>query len=155
MSDNPFMAEAIAEARAGVRAGDGGPFGAVVVRRGEVIARGHNRVVADCDPTAHAEILAIRAAGAALGRFALADCELYSTCEPCPMCLAACLWARIPQLYYGATRDDAAAAGFDDCRFHTMLDTRRPDGIAITLLGREECLAVFREWSAKPDRVRY
>ena len=106
-----FMNEAIAEAAAGVAAGEGGPFGAVVVKNGRVVARGHNQVVAHGDPTAHAEVQAIRAACRELGSFDLSGCEIYATCEPCPMCFAAIHWARLDRVRFGATRADAAAVG--------------------------------------------
>src|SRR5262245_13503069 len=111
-----FLQQAIAEAVAGVRARDGGPFGAVIVLGGQVVARGRNRVTSRPDATAHAEVETIRAACGALGRHSLLGCELYSSCEPCPMCLSAIFWARIDRVYYAATRWDAAAAGFDDAR---------------------------------------
>jgi guanine deaminase len=150
-----FMAVAVDEALAGVRSGDGGPFGAVVTRDGEILARAHNRVVADADPTAHAEILAIRAAAAKLGRFDLSDCELHSTCEPCPMCLAAIHWARIRKLHYGATRADAAAAGFDDGKLYGILAGTTPPDMPIVQADRPACLVAFREWSEKSDKVPY
>src|SRR5687768_16901185 len=111
MSHETFMREAINEAATGMREARGGPFGCVIVRRGKVIARGSNRVTSTNDPTAHAEIVAIRSACTELGTFSLPDCELYTSCEPCPMCLAAVYWARVPTLYYGNTRADAAAIG--------------------------------------------
>jgi guanine deaminase len=116
-----FLAMAVAEAVRGARAGQGGPFGAVVVKDGVAIARAANAVVANNDPTAHAEVQAIRAACAALGSFRLEDCDIYASCEPCPMCLGAILWARPRALFYAATREDAAAAGFDDVAFHAAL----------------------------------
>ncbi|MCL2711564.1 MAG: nucleoside deaminase, partial [Planctomycetaceae bacterium] len=109
-----FMQIAVEAARKGMAAGMGGPFGAVVVRDGEVVAVAHNEVLGTNDPTAHAEIVAIRKATATLGRFDLSDCTLYSTCEPCPMCLSAIHWAGIRTLYFGADRHDAAGGGFDD-----------------------------------------
>jgi guanine deaminase len=116
-----FLALAIAEAARGALDGQGGPFGAVVVKDGAVIASAANAVVANRDPTAHAEVQAIRAACAALGSFQLTGCDIYASCEPCPMCLGAILWARPRAVYYAATRDDAASAGFDDAVFHTAL----------------------------------
>jgi guanine deaminase len=153
---NPdFMKMAVAEARWGLRRGEGGPFGAVVVIGGEAVARGHNRVIVSHDPTAHAEIVALRKASRHLGRFDLSDAELYTTCEPCPMCLGAIHWARIKRMYFGCTSADAARAGFDDKAFFDSL--RRVGRIrvkAVPLL-RPECLPLFREWSARPGRVRY
>jgi len=149
------MAAAVAEAMAGVRLGHGGPFGAVVVREGQVIARAHNRVVADNDPTAHAEVLAIRAAALALGRFELSDCDLYTTCEPCPMCLAAIHWARLRSVRYGATREDAAAAGFDDGRLYDILAGRQAAAVPMAQADAEACREPFRQWMAKGDRIPY
>ena len=151
-----FMHEALKEAHTGMRDGRGGPFGCVIVRRGEVIARGHNRVTSTNDPTAHAEISAIRAACSRLQTFSLADCELYTSCEPCPMCLAAVYWARIPKLYYGNTRADAAAIGFDDEFIYQQIalpPERRALGMQPLL--RDEAQAAFREWRNKPDKVAY
>ena len=150
------MREAIREAEAGMRAGRGGPFGCVIVRRGEIIARGNNRVTSTNDPTAHAEITAIRAACAQLGKFSLEDCELYTSCEPCPMCLAATYWARIPTLYYGNTRADAAAIGFDDEFIYQQIPLS-PEKRALVMrpLLHDEAQVAFREWQAKQDKVRY
>ena len=114
MSNATYMREAVQLAEQGMRSGRGGPFGCVVVRRGKIVGRGSNRVTSTNDPTAHAEVVAIRDACTALQTFQLTDCELYTSCEPCPMCLSAIYWARIPQVYYGSTRADAAAIGFDD-----------------------------------------
>ena len=150
------MRAAIREAEAGHRAGRGGPFGCVIVRRGEIIARGQNQVTSTNDPTAHAEITAIRAACAAGRTFRLDDCELYTSCEPCPMCLAAIYWARIPRLFYANTRTDAAAIGFDDDFIYRQIPL--PPGertLVMQPLLREEALAAFREWSVNPDRTRY
>lgn len=150
------MREAIALAADGMRRGRGGPFGCVVVRHGRVIARGQNEVTATNDPTAHAEVSAIRAACRTLGTFALPDCELYTSCEPCPMCLAAIYWARIPRLYYGNTRADAAAIGFDDDFIYRQIplapETRT---IAMQPLLRDEAQIAFAEWLRKPDRKPY
>jgi guanine deaminase len=117
-----FLGLAVAEAIRGAEAGQGGPFGAVVVKEGVVIAKAANAVVANNDPTAHAEVQAIRAACAALGSFQLDGCDVYASCEPCPMCLGAILWARPRAVYYAATREDAAAAGFDDAVFYQALN---------------------------------
>jgi len=150
-----FMREAIALAEASVRAG-GGPFGAVVVRGDEVIGRGHNRVALDCDPTAHAEIVAIRDAARRLGDFSLAGCEIYINCEPCPMCLAAIYWARLDALYYGASAADAAAIGFDDALIarEVCLPQEARQVSAMQLLA-EEGRAPFRLWMELPERVEY
>ena len=156
MTPEFFMREAIREAEAGLRAGRGGPFGCVVVRRGEIVARGQNRVTSTNDPTAHAEVVAIREACAKLGTFRLDDCELYTSCEPCPMCLAAIYWARLPRVYYGNTRADAAAIGFDDDFIYRQipLDPAQRT-VAMTPLLRAEAQATFQAWQAKSDKVRY
>jgi tRNA(Arg) A34 adenosine deaminase TadA len=156
MSHEKFMREAIKEAEAGMRDGRGGPFGCVIVRRGEVIARGNNRVTSTNDPTAHAEITAIREACGKLKTFSLDGCELYTSCEPCPMCLAAIYWARIPELYYGNTRADAAAIGFDDDFIYQQIPLPpEKRALAMHSLLRDEAQTAFREWQKKPDKVRY
>lgn len=156
MTPEAFMREAIKEAEAGLQGNRGGPFGCVVVRRGEIIARGNNRVTSSNDPTAHAEITAIREACRALYTFQLSDCELYTSCEPCPMCLAAVYWARIPKLYYGNTRLDAAAIGFDDAFIYQQIPLPPEDRtLVMQPLLRDEAQAAFRAWQAKPDKVRY
>ena len=113
-SKQTFMREAISLFEEKMKAGFGGPFGAVIVRNNEIIARGYNKVLSSNDPTAHAEVDAIRKACQAVGNYQLADCELYTSCEPCPMCLGAIYWARLRKVYFGNTRQDAAAIGFDD-----------------------------------------
>lgn len=128
-----FLRMAIAEAIAGARAGKGGPFGAVVAREGQVVSIASNAVIAKCDPTAHAEVEAIRAACASLQRFHLTDCDVFASCEPCPMCLGALFWARPRAVYFAATRLEAARVGFDDARFYEEL--HHPSGI---LLPREQ-----------------
>ncbi len=155
-SSGDFMREAIRLAESGVRRGDGGPFGAVVVRDGVIVGRGWNRVIADKDPTAHAEVNAIRDACRNLDSFQLEGCELYTSCQPCPMCLAAAYWARIDRLWYGATSQDAAAIGFDD--HHIQCQLAEPE--ADRLMGhgqmlRDEALAVFRQWRDSELRVDY
>ena len=156
MSAEKFMREALHLAEAGMRHGRGGPFGCVVVRQGEIVGRGHNRVTSTNDPTAHAEVVAIRDACANLETFQLNDCELYTSCEPCPMCLAAIYWARIPQVYFGNTRTDAAAIGFDDDFIYQQIPLP-PDQrtVKMGVLLRDEAQAAFREWAAKSDKVRY
>lgn len=156
MSHEAFMREAIRLAGEGLRAGHGGPFGCVIVCRGEVVGRGNNRVTSTCDPTAHAEIVAIREACRALATFQLEGCDLYTSCEPCPMCLAAIYWARIPRIWYANTRADAAAIGFDDDHIYSQISLpleRRH--VAMRPLLRDEALAVFREWADKADKIRY
>lgn len=151
-----FMRAAIHLARIKMQANCGGPFGAVVVRKGKIIARGWNRVTSANDPTAHAEVTAIRAACKKLKTFRLADCELYTNCEPCPMCLAAIYWARLKKVYYANTRMDAAKIQFDDAWIYR--EVARPVArrkIPMRQLLRTEALTVFAEWEAKPDKVRY
>lgn len=151
-----FMREAIAEAHAGAMAGHGGPFGSVIVKDGQIIGRGHNHVVATNDPTAHAEIVAIREACRTLGTFDLAGCELYTSCQPCPMCLAAIYWARLDRFYYACTAADAAAIGFSDDEIHRELVMPEAErAIPALPLLRDEALATFAAWQAKPDRVPY
>ncbi|MGI6595504.1 MAG: nucleoside deaminase [Elusimicrobia bacterium] len=153
---NAFMEAAVKEAFKGVRGNHGGPFGAVVVQNGIILARAHNKVVSSKDPTAHAEILAIRKTSKILNRFDLSDCEIYSSCEPCPMCLAAILWARIKKIYYGCTRDDAAAIGFDDRVIYEILDIKKEKKhLKKIMLNRERCLQPFKEWTDKTDRITY
>jgi guanine deaminase len=151
-----LMQIAIDEAMRGVASGEGGPFGAVVARGGEVIATGHNQVLLLNDPSAHAEMQAVRAASAKLGRFDLSDCELYSSCEPCPMCLSAAIWAKIPRLYYGCTRVDAEQAGFDDKYIYDHIcgvaAESKLDAIPFM---HEECLTPFAMWAEKKDRRQY
>lgn len=136
--------------------GDGGPFGALVVRRGEVLAEGWNRVLATNDPTAHAEVTVIRAACAALGRFQLSDSVVYASCEPCPMCLGALYWARPDAVYFAATRNDAAAAGFDDSFIYDEIALAPGDrSLRLRRLPVEGCTGVFADWTAKADRTAY
>ena len=151
-----FMLEAIRLSREKMRRNASGPFGAIIVRRGKIIGRGWNRVTSANDPTAHAEIMAIRDACRRLKTFQLNDCELYASCEPCPMCLAAGYWARLRKIYYAGTRRDAAKIGFDDEMLYrevTRPVSRRK--IFMKQMLRPEALAVFAEWNAKPDKIRY
>ena len=154
--NNQFMARAIQLAIESVTSGQGGPFGAVIVRDGVVIAEGQNRVTSTNDPTAHAEILAIRQACAKLGAFELTECELYTSCEPCPMCFGAIYWARLSRIYFASTAHDAAEIGFDDSLIYREMalphSSRR---IPIIQMMRDEALAAFRAWAAKPDKIRY
>ncbi len=150
------MREAIGMARVGMRRNQGGPFGAVVVLGGEVIARGCNQVTSSHDPTAHAEIVAIREAARVLGTHTLSGCSLYASCEPCPMCLAAIYWARLDRVYFACTSADAAAAGFDDERFHQELAkpaSERP--VPAEGLLRDEGWSALQEWIANPDKTSY
>jgi guanine deaminase len=155
MSPKDFMAEAIALAIENVANG-GGPFGCVIVKDGKVLARGVNRVTQTNDPTAHAEVVAIRTACETLRSFQLTGCELYTSCEPCPMCMAAVYWARPDRVYFGATKDDAAHAGFDDSmiyeEFALPYEKRR---IPISQLGRDEALNAFAAWAKSPNKIRY
>jgi guanine deaminase len=134
----------------------GGPFGAVIVRGGVELAVGQNRVTRDLDPTAHAEVTAIRRACAAIGEFSLAGCVLYTSCEPCPLCLTAALWARLDRVVYAADRHDAAEAGFDDRAFYDLLGSD-PGGWPTAVVERryESSLAPFEAWLAKADRTPY
>lgn len=136
--------------------GDGGPFGCVVVKGEEIVGRGWNKVTSTNDPTAHAEVVAIRDACRHLGVFQLEGCEIYTSCEPCPMCLGAIYWARPAKLYYANTRYDAAAAGFDDAFIYEEmpLDADRR-AIATICLCRKDALPVFKEWKEKADRKDY
>lgn len=150
------MRQAICVAVEGVRARHGGPFGCVIVRQGKVLAQGCNTVTSTNDPTAHAEVNAIRAACAALGRFQLEDCELYTSCEPCPMCLGAIYWARLPVVYFGGTRVDAAAAGFDDDFIYREVPLA-PEARSVRMIPllRDEAAASFDAWTRQTDRQRY
>lgn len=151
-----FMGMAVNEALKGMTDNEGGPFGAVIVKDGRAIARGHNRVVKTKDPTAHAEIVALRRASKKLGRFDLSDCQIYSTCEPCPMCLAAIYWARISRIYYGCTKEDAARIGFADesidAAIKGKLSARK---LRMISMEREGCLKLFAAWEQKPDKILY
>jgi tRNA(Arg) A34 adenosine deaminase TadA len=154
--DTPLLREAIRLSRTRMREGRGGPFGAVVARDGVIVARGWNAVTSSLDPTAHAEVVAIRRACRKLGSFSLAGCVLYASCEPCPMCLAAAYWSRVDRLVYAATREDAAVAGFDDAFIYDEVPLL-PEARSLHTdhLLRAEAAAVFEEWLAKPDRVPY
>jgi guanine deaminase len=153
---NPYMQLAIESAVQGMNSGMGGPFGAVIVRNGEVIAVAHNEVLGTHDPTAHAEVVAIRRATAKLGRFDISDCEMYSTCEPCPMCQSAIHWAGITKLYFGADRRDSAIGGFDDDFIYQLMDgTADSPLLRPEIVDKDECAELFRKWNAKPDRTMY
>jgi tRNA(Arg) A34 adenosine deaminase TadA len=150
------MREAIRLSLSKMRQGKGGPFGAVVVRGNQIVGRGVNLVTSAHDPTAHAEIIAIRAACRRLNTFELSACEIYSSCEPCPMCLAAIYWARLRAVYYANTRRDAARIGFDDAFLYRQLrlpPARRKLPMKQAL--RSEALQAFAEWSAKTDKIPY
>jgi guanine deaminase len=169
------MERAIEEARRGIDAGDGGPFGAVIVRDGRLISRAHNQVLKTKDPTAHAEVLAIRKAAKRLGSHDLMGCVLFTTCEPCPMCLGAIAWARISSVVYGCTAADADRLGFGDRDIYAMMSRRKrarsasrpaPGAVssasrierqipALVNLGRRECLALFAFWMQRPGHELY
>ena len=151
-----FMKEAIKEAYFGMRHNHGGPFGAVVLRKGKIISRAHNEVLKTNDPTMHAEINAIKKASKKLKRFDLSDCEIYSSCQPCPMCLAAIEWAKIKKLYYGCTRFDADKIGFSDKIIYDELknfpNTKR---LTMVQICDKELIKPFEEWSNKKDKKMY
>ncbi|WP_026462893.1 nucleoside deaminase [Adhaeribacter aquaticus] len=151
-----YMREAIKLSIEKMQAGFGGPFGAVVVRNGEIIARGFNNVTSSNDPTAHAEVDAIRKACASLQTFQLDDCELFTSCEPCPMCLGAIYWARFKKVYYGNTKKDAAVVGFDDQFIYDEIDkplTERT--INMEQLLPEEAIVAFQKWSSNTEKMAY
>jgi tRNA(Arg) A34 adenosine deaminase TadA len=153
---NRFMQRAIELSLENVRSGAGGPFAALVVRDGAILATGTNQVTISQDPTAHAEVVAIRGACQAVHNFQLSDCELYTTCEPCPMCMGAIYWARLARVYYANTRDDAAKIGFDDSFIYDQLvialEKRK---IPMTGMMREQALEAFREWEKSQTKVKY
>ena len=142
------------EAVSGMMNDDGGPFGAVIIRHNEIIASAHNEVLKTNDPTAHAEINAIRKASAILKTHDLSDCVLYTSCYPCPMCMGAIFWARIPSVYYASSMDDAAEGGFDDRIFYTMI--RNPEAsLRLLPMDEEEGKNLFRQWQTKEDKKLY
>lgn len=149
-----FMQAALEEAYAGIEAGDGGPFGTVIVRDGEIVGRGHNRVVVNQDPTCHGEMEAIRDACKNLGTFDLSGCELYTTAEPCPMCLGATLWANIPVVYYGCTREDSDEIGFRDEVFYEYL-AGEADLLTVSEFERESCLELFETYTQIEGKTAY
>jgi guanine deaminase len=156
MDDEQYLRQAIALSRRHMEAGDGGPFGAVVVRGGRMLGEGWNQVTSALDPTAHAEVVAIRMACLAVGDFALTGAVLYASCEPCPMCLAAAWWARVDAVVYAASREDAAVAGFDDAELYR--EVQRPveeRKLPCRQLLRGEAVAVFGAWLSKTDRIPY
>ena len=153
---NQLMKMAIEEARSGFNRDHGGPFGAIIVRDGELIAKAHNEVLKANDPTAHAEILAIRKACAHFKNYDLSDCEIYSTSEPCPMCFSAIHWSRLKTLYFGTTRHDVAVIGFDDSLIYDILSGKAQVVQTQSVnVERESCLGLLKEWDAKPDKVLY
>lgn len=150
------MRQAIGLARRGMESNDGGPFGCVIVKDGKIVGRGNNRVTSTNDPTAHAEVVAIRDACSSLKTFQLDGCRIYTSCEPCPMCLGAIYWARPSAIFFAGTRIDAAEAGFDDDHIYSEIskpnDSRQ---FRMTNLLRDEANDVFREWKLKPDKTEY
>jgi guanine deaminase len=156
MTPEALMRRAIALSQEKMEAGSGGPFGAVIALNGEVVAEGWNQVTSTSDPTAHAEIVAIRRACAALGRFDLRDCEIFTSCEPCPMCLGAIYWARLSRIWFANDRRDAAAIGFDDEFLYREMPLP-PDQRSVPMrrLLAREASAVFDAWARKSDKVMY
>ncbi len=151
-----FMCEAIQLSIENVRSGKGGPFAAVIVKDGKIIARGTNIVTSAIDPTAHAEVIAIRAACKKLGKFQLNGCEIYTSCEPCPMCFGAIYWARLERVFYGNTKQDAAEIGFDDSFIYEELPKKIGNrSIPMVQVMHEEALAAFNAWKEKPDKIEY
>ena len=154
--DKEFMRRAIELAQNGIDDNDGGPFGAVVVRDGEIIGEGCNRVTSTNDPTAHAEVVAIREACRNLSSFQLEGCTIYTSCEPCPMCLGAIYWARPAKVYFGATREDAAQIGFDDQFIYEEIEKNHEHRqMKLANFLRDEALVVFQNWANKTDKIEY
>jgi guanine deaminase len=153
---NPFMERAIALAIENVRLGRGGPFGAVIVKDGKIVAEGYNLVTSTCDPTAHAEVTAIRRAATTLGEFHLGGCEIYTSCEPCPMCLGAIYWAHLDRIYFGCTHKDAADVGFDDSLiYQEMRRSLQERTIPIVGIDRDAAMAAFNVWRTSTGKVEY
>ncbi|KAB7730284.1 tRNA-specific adenosine deaminase [Rudanella paleaurantiibacter] len=156
MNDEYFMREAIRLAREGMNAGKGGPLGSIIVKDGQIVGRGSNEVTSTNDPTAHAEVVAIRDACRNLNTFQLDGCTLYASCEPCPMCLGAIYWARPERIVYGAFHSDAAGAGFDDQFIYQEIDKPREQrSIPMSQALRDEANTVFDEWKVKTDKTKY
>ena len=154
--DKEFMRRAIELAQDGIDRNDGGPFGAVVVKNGEIVGEGNNRVTSTNDPTAHAEIVAIRNACEKLDSFQLDDCVIYTSCEPCPMCLGAIYWARPKRVFYACTREDAAEIGFDDEFIYKEIEKNfEHRQMKLVNLLRDEGLTVFENWTDKTDKTKY
>jgi tRNA(Arg) A34 adenosine deaminase TadA len=151
-----FMYLAVEESRLGMEAGDGGPFGCVIVKGDEVVGRGHNRVLCTNDPTAHAEVVAIRDACNRLGNFQLDDCEVYCSCEPCPMCFGAIYWARPAKVYYANTKKDAASIGFDDQFIYDQLKLPLADRkIPLIAIPMDDAMKIFEAWRDTPGKTLY
>lgn len=157
MKDDAFyIREAIKEAEKGMESNEGGPFGAIIVKDGEIIARGNNKVTSLNDPTAHAEILAIRQAAKSINSFMLTGCTIYSSCEPCPMCMGAVYWSRADRIVFAASREDAAKAGFDDSHIYHELKRNISDRkLKTSQVLREESVNVLVKWKKKEDKTEY
>lgn len=154
--EEKFMQAAIELSQKGIDANQGGPFGCVIVKGDRIIGTGNNRVTSTNDPTAHAEVVAIRDACANLGSFQLEDCEIYTSCEPCPMCLGAIYWARPKKIFFANNRQDAADIGFDDSMIYNEMGAEICDRkIPIINLGRDKALKVFEAWKNKSDKTAY
>jgi guanine deaminase len=156
MDHEYFMKMAIERSQKGMQQNIGGPFGAVIVKDGEVVGKGQNQVTSTNDPTAHAEVVAIRDACKRVNNFSLEDAILYTSCEPCPMCLAACYWARIKKIYYGNSQQDAASIDFDDAFLYKELTLPHESrSLEIIQICRDEAYKVFEEWRIKSDKTPY
>lgn len=154
--DATFLSRAVELSRGALTGNDGGPFGAVIVKDGRIVGEGWNRVLVDKDPTAHAEVTAIRAACRALDTHDLHGAVLYTSCEPCPMCLASAMWARVDRIVWAAEREDAAGVGFDDAVIYEQIPLPADErALPVTRLMRDEARAVFRAWGARGDRTLY
>ena len=156
MNENEFMQRAIELSMLAIQDGKGGPFGCVIVKNGKIVGEGSNKVTSTNDPTAHAEVVAIRNACANLNTFQLDGCEIYTSCEPCPMCLGAIYWARPARIFYANTRQDAADIGFDDSMIYEEITAHLKDRkIPMISLGRNEAILTFNEWKNKTDKIDY
>jgi guanine deaminase len=154
--EEKFMMEAIQLSRNAMVSKEGGPFGCVIVKNDKIVGKGHNKVTSTNDPTAHAEVIAIRDACKNLGTFQLTDCEIYTSCEPCPMCLGAIYWARPKMVYFANNRQDAADIGFDDSMIYGEMTVCIEDRkIPVLTVGRDTALKVFEEWKEKGDKTLY
>ena len=154
--EEKFMREAILLSEEGVQNNEGGPFGCVVVKDDKIIGRGNNKVTSTNDPTAHAEVIAIREACKTLGTFQLDGCEIYTSCEPCPMCLGAIYWSRAGIIYYANTREDAAKIGFDDSMIYDEINADiKKRKIPVINIGRQTAQKIFKEWVEKKDKTKY
>jgi tRNA(Arg) A34 adenosine deaminase TadA len=150
------MEKAVELAKQSVVSNQGGPFGAIVVKNGLIVGKGSNQVTSTNDPTAHAEVVAIREACRTLGTFQLDGCEIYTSCEPCPMCLGAIYWARPSKVYFACTKEDAASSGFDDQFIYDEIQIPLPERrIPFVQVGRDSALEAFRLWDQKPDKIEY